>query len=149
MNTADDVAGGQDGILETSLATSYFELASGLSFDSVSDSTDTPMSDINLMTPPWLLGRETAEEDSIQNFNDFDDFNGYSIEKSAGRTGRRYKAQFKVYYVNPSNLATALAVRSSVKRMDVKIWRSFPPPTDGILLDTLKLSHVMGYFHFD
>ncbi len=39
-STGDDISSGQDGILETTIATSYMELAQGLSYDEIIDSSD-------------------------------------------------------------------------------------------------------------
>ena len=102
----------------------------------------------SLLTSPSLLGPEDASEDSIYKFNDFDDFNGFTADREAGTTGRRFRTTFRVRYVDPANVNTVSSARTFVKRIDVTSWRSFPPPS-GTTLDTLRMSMVMGYFHFD
>jgi hypothetical protein len=147
--SGDDIASGQDGILATSIATSYIEMAQGLSFDATTDTTDEALSSIYLLTAPGSLGRESSSEDSIHNFDDFDDFNNFTVEKDAGLTGRKYRTTFRVHYVNPANVEQILTVRTYLKRLDLTTWRIEPPPTPSVRLDTLRLSFVMGYFHFD
>ena len=152
--TGDDIASAQDGILATTITTSYMEIANGLSFDEVTDSTDEAIGNPSILTSPAALGREVdpddgEPEDSIHKFNDFDDFHNYEWEKLAGTTGRRYKTRFVVNYVNPNDVQDISATRTFVKRMDLKTWRSWPLPRPGARLDTLRLSLVMGYFHFD
>jgi len=142
-NNGDAIAGGQDGILATTLATSYMEIASGLSFDSVTDTSDLAIRNPNMLSS--ILGPETSDEDSLYSFNDFDDFNGYSIEQQPNGTNRKYKTSFKVLYVNPANVESQSVNRTFCKRMDLKTWRTFPPGAT----DTLRLSVVKGYFHFD
>jgi hypothetical protein len=145
-NNGDTIAGGQDGILQTTLATSYMELASGLAFDSVSDASDEAIGVPTKLTAYNKLGPESgAGEDSIPVFNDFDDFNNYTVEEQANGSTRTYKTTFKVSYVSPSNIENVLSAQSYTKRMDLTTWRTFPPGQT----DTLKLSMVMGYFHFD
>ena len=148
-NIGEDVASGQDGILGTSINTSYSEVASGLAFDATTDTTNilVTLGNINTLTAPASLGPETGE-DSLFNFNDFDDFNNQVFDKTAGGSGRRYRTTFKVYYVDPANIASVSAVRTLVKRLDMKTWRTFPPiGLDRI--DTVKMSITMGYFRFD
>lgn len=145
-NNSDTIQGGQDGILQTTLATSYMELASGLSFDSVSDTSDEAIGAPSKLTPYNKLGPEAGSgEDSIAAFNDFDDFNNYMIEEQANGSTRTYKTTFKVSYVSPGNIENVISAQSFTKRLDLKTWRTFPPGKT----DTLRLSMVMGYFHFD
>ena len=148
----DIVNSGQDGILMSTLATSYMEVASGLAFDSVTDTSDIAIGIPSLMTLASKLGTERAAEDSLYDYDDFDDFNGpgpsYSgstIEATANGTTRKYKTTFRVYYVNPGNIETISATQTFVKRLDITMWRTFPPGKT----DTLKVSTVSGYFHFD
>ncbi len=148
-STGDDIASGQDGILETTIATSYMELAQGLSYDEVSDSSDIAIHNASALTWPSHLGPDAASEDSIQNFDDFDDFNGLVVDKQPGGTNRIYRTSFAVNYVSPTNLQTIVSTKTFVKRLDLKTWRIFPVAGANERLDTLRTSLVMGYFHFD
>jgi hypothetical protein len=144
--SGDDISSGQDGILATTIATSYMEIAQGLSYDDFTDSSDQALYDITKLTLPVNLGPDGMEGDSIHNFNDFDDFHGLVLEKEAGSTGRTYATSFTVSYVDPNDASASTNVRTYVKRMDMATWRIFPPTPKA---DTLRLSLVMGYFHFD
>lgn len=146
-STGGEISGGQDGILGTSIATSYLETAQGEAFDAYTDTMkiDTPTG----LTEWNALGPETAFEDTITRFDDFDDYNGYTIEKEASNTGRKYTTTFSVYYVDPNNVKNKINSRSFVKRMDLKTWRSFPLSGPGTAVDTVRMSLVLGYFHFD
>jgi hypothetical protein len=140
-----DISGGQDGILATTIATSYIEYANGLAFD---DITDT--SDVALTTPAALTyppGPEPGET-GFDTFNDFDDLNGFVDEKTAGGSSRKYKTLFTVSYVDSSDVSHVVAYRTYLKRLDMRTWRTFPVPTSDEIVDTLKTSIVMGYFHF-
>jgi hypothetical protein len=148
-STGDDISSGQDGILETTIATSYMELAQGLSFDEVTDSSDIAIHNVNALTYPSHLGPDVSAEDSIQNFDDFDDFNRLVVDKQPGGTNRIYRTSFSVNYVNPADVETIVASRTFVKRLDLKTWRIFPAAGVNERLDTLKTSLIMGYFHFD
>lgn len=144
--SGDDIMSGQDGILETTIATSYMEIAQGLAYDEKTDTSNAAIKNLSALTLPAYLGSDDAAEDSIQNFDDFDDFNGFTLEKEAGATGRKYATKFGVYYVNQNDVSQIIIAPSFVKRMDLKTWRIFPPSSRA---DTLRLSLVMGYFHFD
>ena len=148
-STGDDISSGQDGILETTIATSYMELAQGLSYDKITDSSDIAIHNVGALTYPSNLGPDEASEDSIQYFNDFDDFNGLQFDKQPGGTNRIYRTKFSVNYVNPANVQTVVYSKTFVKRMDLKTWRIFPVAGVNERLDTLRTSLVMGYFHFD
>ncbi len=146
-NSGDIIASGQDGILATTLATSYMEIAQGLAFDEITDTSEIAINNPTQLTAPANLGLDGFDEDSLNTFDDFDDFNNFSIEKEASGTNRRYKTTFKVNYVNPANVDNISASKTFVKRMDLVTWRTFPPMKDQ--RDTLRLSVVLGYFHFD
>ena len=141
-----DIGGSQDGILATSIATSYCEIAYGLAFDQATDTSDIALTSPAALTYP--PGPE-AGEDSLSSFNDVDDFNGFMDVKTAGGSGRRYATQFAVSYVDSNDVSHAVAYRTYLKRVDMKTWRTFPPPAGDEVIDTLRTSIVMGYFHFN
>jgi hypothetical protein len=147
-STGDSIASGQDGILATTLTTSYTELAQGCAFDQVTDSSDIAFQNPSAMT--LHMGRDPGEDSlSIYECNDFDDFNDLSLEQTVTGSNRRYRSKFSVYYVDPANLELKSSTQTFVKRMDIKTWRVFPPPTATDIIDTLRTSLIMGYFHFD
>jgi hypothetical protein len=146
-SAGDAIGSGQDGIFLTTLTTSYIEMAQGMAFDDITDTMHVPLADIMSLTTPALLGPETGE-DTLSEFNDFDDFDGYSIEREAGTSNRRYRTSFVVNYVDMTDLEKILTARTFVKRLDIMTWRTFPVSQEG-RVDTLKSSFVMGYFHFD
>ena len=141
-----DIADSQDGILATSIATSYCEIAYGLAFDQVTDTSDVGLTSPSFLTYP--PGPE-AGEDSLSDFNDFDDLNGFSDVKAAGGSGRQYKTTFSVFYVDSTDVSHNVPYRTYLKRLDMKTWRTVPPPAASEIIDTLKTSIVMGYFHFN
>ncbi len=148
-STGDEIAAGQDGILATTISTSYLELAQGLSFDDVTDSSDVAIANPSALTSPASLGPDCAAEDSIQNFNDFDDFNGLQVEKQPEGSTKRFTTRFAVHYVDPDNVSNISSSKTFVKRLDLVTWRSFPVAGPTERVDTLKTSLVLGYFHFD
>ncbi|HTO94580.1 MAG TPA: hypothetical protein VMM80_09390 [Bacteroidota bacterium] len=143
--TGQDISGGQDGILATTIATSYTEFANGLAFDQVTDTSDIALTTpLSLTYPP---GPESGET-TIDTFNDFDDLNGYSEEKTAGGSDRRYMTTFTVSYADTNDISKSVSYRTYLKRLDMKTWRTYPATGSDEILDTLKTSIVMGYFHF-
>lgn len=149
VQTGNTLSSGQDGILEATIASSFLELAQGLSFDEVSDSTDAAITDVNVLTSPSDLGPDNPSESTIAELDDFDDFDGRTFDKEVTGNGQRYRTSFSVHYINPDNAAEISSVRTFVKRMDLKTWRIVPPLRTTSSSDTLRMSLVMGYFHFD
>ena len=146
--TGDTIKSGQDGILATTIASSYMEIAQGFAFDQITDTSDIALHTPTLLTITTMLGPEFGE-DSLSLFNDFDDFNGIVLEKQAIGSECRYRTRFSVYYVNPDNLHEKVGARTFVKRMDLETWRVFPVPIGLDQTDTVRSSVVLGYFHFD
>jgi hypothetical protein len=144
-DNGDVIAGGQDGILMNTLAATYLELASGLAYDSVTDTTNLVQVPPTSLTLPLFLGPESVDEDSVYDFNDVDDFNGFVVEDQPNGTTRRYRTVFRVQYVRPADPQITSAVQTWTKRLDLRTWRVFPPGET----DTLRLSTVMGYFRFN
>jgi hypothetical protein len=147
-STGDTIATGQDGILATTIASSYLEAAQGLAFDEITDTSTVAIANASALTSPTSLGHE-AGEDSLATFDDFDDFNGATFDKQAMGTNRVYRTMFSVRYVNPDNLLQVSTNRTFVKRLDLKTWRIYPPATSATDIDTVKTSLVLGYWHFD
>jgi hypothetical protein len=146
--TGDVIQNGQDGILATTIATSYKEIARGLAFDEISDTCSSAIRNPTALTPSFLLGRESGD-DSLAVFNDIDDMNGFEVEKQAVGSVFRYRTRFNVSYVNPDNIDQVSSVQTFTKRLDMKTWRVFPPVLDPTQIDTMRTSMVMGYFHFN
>ena len=144
-NVGSDISGGQDGILATTIATSYTEYANGLAFDQITDTSDIALTSPALLTYP--PGPEPGET-GFDSFNDFDDLNGFVDEKTAGGSSRKYKTLFTVSYVDTNDVSHIVAYRTYLKRLDMKTWRTFPVPSADEIIDTVKTSVVMGYFHF-
>ncbi len=147
--TGDDLASGQDGILATTITTSYMEIANGLAFDEVTDTSNIAYQNPSALTSSDALGPDAANEDSIHKFDDFDDFNNFQVETTPRGTNHRYTTKFVVHYVDPTNVRNTTNTRTFTKRIDSRTWRSYPPPAPGARVDTLTMSLVMGYFHFD
>ena len=117
-NIGSDISGGQDGILATTIATSYIEIANGLAFDQITDTSDVALTSPALLTYP--PGPEPGET-TLDSFNDFDDLNGFVDEKVAGGSSRKYKTTFTVSYVRcsiigPDQAAAATRTRSASPR---------------------------------
>ena len=139
----------QDGITATTIATSIMEIASSLAYDATTDTTNVALSAIGQLTAPNHLGNEGSWDDSLHKYDDFDDFNGDTLQRSMPGDLGIFSVAFQVSYVNPDNLNEQSANRQYVKRLDMRIWKSWPPPLDGGSVDTTRMSMVLGYFHFD
>jgi hypothetical protein len=156
----------QSGITAVSLATTYSQLAHGLNFDERTISRYVEGSQIGELTPPDRLGTDLyygpdslgtdtlgtvpdlQPEDQgpgqMKYFDDFDDFNGFEIRDTSLLGGLGYyRTRFRVYYVDADNIDVFSFGQTLVKRMDIKIWREFPPSAD-----TFRTSTVMGYWKF-
>lgn len=145
-NAGDAISSGQDGIFLSTLTTSYVEMAQGMAYDNITDTSHVGLANAYSLTSPTCLGPEYGE-DSLAAFNDFDDFNGLTLTKEAGTSNRRYRTEFRVFYVDVNDLEREMNSRTFVKRLDMKTYRTFPASQDPV--DTLRASFVMGYFHFD
>jgi hypothetical protein len=145
-STGNDISSSQDGILASTIATSYMEVAQGMAFDERSDTSDLGINNVSQFTLATELGPEATDGDSISLYNDFDDFNGKVVEQAVGTTGRKYMTSFTINYVDDADISQISSARTFVKRMDMKTWRTSPPIENP---DTLRLSLVLGYFHFD
>lgn len=139
----------QAGITSATIATSFMEIASGLAFDAATDTTNEAIWDINWLTEPSMLGHEDTQDDSLQKFDDFDDFNRFKFVRDMPGMLGEFTTVFNVSYVDPTNVAKSVTNRTYVKRLDMKIWRSYPPPPSGEPADTLRMSMIMGYFNFE
>jgi hypothetical protein len=141
------------GFFATSLATSYVERAQNAAFDAATDSLpqNKVLLDPTLLTPVSRLGRDgDPSKDSIQNFTDFDDFNGFADTTRPGGMLGTFVAKFRVYYVSPNNIDQEVSYQTFVKKMDITVWRIFPPvdTSEARAFDTAHVSCIMGYFKF-
>lgn len=148
-DSSDDISRSEDMILAATVATSYLELAQAMAFDTSTDSSYITPTESAKLTLPQKLGPETADEDTIAEFNDIDDFNKYQVTKQVGTTRRHFTTKFEVNYVDPASVTTIASKQTFVKRLDAKTWRSFPPRPGGEAPDTLRMSLVLGYFRFN
>lgn len=139
----------QDGITATTIATSIMEIASSLAFDATTDTSNAALSSIGQLTAPNHLGNEGTFDDSLHKYDDFDDFNGDTLQRRMPGDLGVFTVTFRVGYVEPTNLNQLSPNRQYVKRLDMRIWKSWPPPEDGSGVDTTRMSMVLGYFHFD
>jgi hypothetical protein len=149
-NTGDDIARNQEDILATAVASSWSELAQGLAYDNVTDTSDIAFQNPTALTSPSLLGVDPGEPaDTVARYNDFDDFNGITLTKTTESTGYTFATRFRVSYVDTSNVNTIVNYRTFIKRMDMATWRTIPVPGTGSVIDTLFTSIVYSYFNFN
>lgn len=125
------------GILATSIATSLIEKASKKSFDA--NTFDDAVSNTSSLTAPNALGPGVGETNP-DNFNDFDDFDGYT-EQILTLPSATYDVSCDVCYINPSNPDAILSAQSWHKKMTVTVSSPFSQ-------DTVKLSTIFSYWHF-
>jgi hypothetical protein len=136
----EDMSNSHDVIIATSISATFLEAAQGLNFDE--NSIDQPVNSPADLTDPNDLGPD-GEADYTQ-FDDFDDYNGYSITQQAEGNNGMFRSDFTVSYVDPENI-NFRSVQTYIKRLDVKTWRVDIPFTS----DTVHMFTTMAYFKFD
>jgi hypothetical protein len=126
-------------ITATSIGTSLIEDASKKKFDEV---TDTMAIDKTLpLTAPELLGTEPGEDPTNRlEFDDFDDYNGYTITDSTMPTAI-FEYKCKVEYVDETDPNTAISKKSFHKKLTVKVWSKS-------MKDTVMQSTIYSYWYF-
>jgi MSHA pilin protein MshD len=124
------------GVLATSLATSLIEEASNKNFDHVTDGN--PIINVNLLTSHTALKKESGE--AYPDFNDFDDYNGYT-KTISNLPSAVYKLSCKVEYVEPPNLEVPVAKKTWHKKITVTVASESSQ-------DTVRLSSVFSYWFF-
>ena len=125
------------GILATSIATSFIEKANKKSFDA--NTFEDAVSSLSGLTPASGLGPGSGET-TPENFNDFDDFNGYT-EQITTLPSATYDVSCEVCYINPGDPNGQISTQSWHKKMTVTVSSPFSQ-------DTVKLSTVYSYWHF-
>lgn len=125
------------GILATSIATSLIEKASKKAFDA--NTFEDAVSNLSELTTANGLGPGVGET-TPENFNDFDDFNGYT-EQITNLPSAVFNVSCQVCYVDPTVPDGKLSTQSWHKKMMVKV--SSPSSQD-----TIKLSTIYSYWHF-
>lgn len=136
LSTGDVMYNTKFGVLAISLGTSMIEEANSKAFDSVTDTNS--VNDVNLLTAPAVLGKETGEV--YPAFNDFDDYNNYSRIDSS-MPAATFKIDCKVGYVQPSNPDVFVNQKTWNKRILVTV-------TSPSMKDTVRMSSVFSYWFF-
>jgi hypothetical protein len=126
-------------ITATSIGTSIIEDASKKKFDEV---TDTMAIDKTLpLTAPELLGTEPGEDpNNSLEFDDFDDYNGYTVTDSTMPTAI-FDYKCIVEYVDESDPNTAVNKKSFHKKLTVKVWSKS-------MKDTVSQSTIYSYWYY-
>lgn len=93
------------------------------------------LSDINILTPPNLLGPEIGE--TLATFNDVDDYN-YHTRKDSTLRGGTFDLMARVQYVNENNGVDTLIVISRLKRIQVTVTHPF-------MTDTVRIYSYKSY----
>ena len=138
------------GLTATTIATSFIERAQSTAFDCKTDTSSAAINNPNALTHWDSLGRESAAENNIDAFNDFDDFNGWVQDYTPGWMNERYQVSFNVYYVDTSNIEVSVAKKTYLKRMDLTVLRTYPPVDTNVERnDPVHLSTIYGYFKFN
>ena len=123
-------------ILATSLAQSQIEEIKKKAFDE--NTVAGPANSTSQLTQANKLGPETGE--TYPNFNDVDDFNGYTTVDST-LPSAVFDIRCEVYYVNPNNPDAVSNSRTWSKNILVEV-------TSPSMGDTVKVSSVFSYWVF-
>lgn len=124
------------GVLAISLATSMMEEASKKAFDAAS--ANDAVVNLSDLTPPGSLGPGNGE--TADNFNDFDDYNGYSRHVS-GLPSAEFDISCLVNYINPNDPNGIASTTTWNKKITVTV-------TSPSMKDTIRLSSIYSYWHF-
>jgi len=142
LNTSNVLYNTKFGVLAVSLGTSIIEEANGKAFD-LAGSEDA-ITDLSQLTAPGGLGPASGEV--YPDFNDFDDFNGYTRTVS-NMPSAVFNISCSVKYVSETNPSIVSSVRTWHKRMDVLVTSPSMRNANN-QQDTVKLSSVYSYWHF-
>lgn len=123
-------------ILATSLAQSQIEEIKKKAFDE--NTVAGPANSTLQLTKANKLGPESGE--TYPNFNDVDDFNGYTTVDST-LPSAVFDIRCEVYYVNPNNPDAVSNSRTWSKNIVVEVTSPF-------MGDTVKVSSVFSYWVF-
>ena len=141
LASTEDMSNSHDLIIATTIASTWVDEAQSLAFDQTT--VDSPAYDPAKLTDPNSLGTDGGETD-YTTFNDFDDFEGYSITQQADGNNGLFRSDFTVSYVDPEDI-NFRSVQTFMKRLDVKTWRVDIPVTT----DTVRMFTTMAYFKFN
>ncbi len=142
LNTSNVLYNTKFGVLAVSLGTSIVEEANGKAFDLAG--SDDAITSLSQLTPPSGLGPAGGEY--YPDFNDFDDFNGFTKTVN-NMPSAVFTIYCKVYYVSDSNPTVISSSTTWHKRIDVFITSPSMRNANN-QLDTVKLSSVYSYWHF-
>jgi len=139
LETSDAVLASKLEIMAVSEASSTLEKISQLAFDQhTKDSTFTGK--VWQLTSPALLGPD-AGEDSVQKFNDIDDFNNYAFVDTTALGN--FSITCKVVYVDAANLDAQYGAQTWHKKVTVIVHGPSPAMTDSV-----QCSQVISYWFF-
>jgi len=126
-------------ISATSIGTSIIEDASKKKFDEV---TDTMAITKTLpLTAPELLGTEPGEDSNNRlEFDDFDDYNGYTVEDSTMPTAI-FNYECTVEYIDEADPDIPINKKSFHKKLTIKVWSKS-------MKDTIIQSTIYSYWYF-
>jgi MSHA pilin protein MshD len=124
------------GVLAVSLAQSIIEEASNKAFDA--QTAGNAIHDSTLLTSPGGLGPNSSEH--YPNFNDFDDFNGYTRDVT-NLPSATYHISCVVTYINAAQPDLAANHTTWNKKITVTVTSPFSK-------DTVKLSSIFSYWYF-
>jgi len=140
LNTNSILLDSKLGVLATSVATSVIEEATGKAFDHNTDTTSVSLHSKLSAT----LGPESGE--TYPNYNDFDDFDGYSkIDNTM--PAAEFNVNCEVDYVNDTDLDGKTTSRTWHKRITVFVSSKSMLGQDYIP-DTISMSAVYSYWYF-
>ena len=129
-------------ILATSVGASVIEEAMGKAFDE--NTASGPASQFSDLTAPNKLGPDGSE--SYPNFNDFDDYNGYTKVDST-MPSAVFDIQCTVCYVYPNNPNVAANTATWTKKISVIVYAD--KNSTSLMTDTVRLSSLFSYWVFN
>ncbi len=139
LETSDTVLASKLEIMAVSEASSMLEKISALAFDQhTRDSTFTGK--VWQLTLPSLLGPDSTE-DSVQKFNDIDDYNNYSVVDTTALGD--FSIGCSVCYVDPANPDVAYGAQTWHKKVTVTVHGPAPAMTDSV-----QCSEIISYWFF-
>lgn len=138
-NSTDQTTKAEYLAMATNVAQSYINLINTKDFDqkTIGDPAYTP----GMFTSPDSLGPDHGEHGSSQ-YNDIDDYNGFTDSDTTGRTGI-FNIRVNVNYVNDNSLSQISNVQTRTKRIEVEVTN--PNMIYDNTQDTVKIYYYKCY----